>query len=30
VSWTEHPEGGHFASMEVPEELSSAIRAFYA
>lgn len=30
VSWTEHPEGGHFASMEVPGELASAIRAFYA
>src|SRR6476469_7009937 len=29
ASWTEHPEGGHFASMEVPEELASAIRAFY-
>ena len=21
VSWTEHPRGGHFAAMEVPEEL---------
>ena len=30
VSWTEHPEGGHFASMEVPAELASAIRVFYA
>jgi hypothetical protein len=30
VSWTEHPRGGHFASMEVPEELAGAIRAFYA
>ena len=30
VSWTEHPEGGHFASMEVPEELAAAIRGFYA
>jgi epoxide hydrolase len=30
VSWTEHPEGGHFASMEVPEELARAIRGFYA
>ncbi|GAA5119250.1 hypothetical protein GCM10023339_32730 [Alloalcanivorax gelatiniphagus] len=30
VSWTEHPRGGHFAAMEVPEELSSAIRGFFA
>lgn len=30
VSWTEHAEGGHFASMEVPEELGRAIRGFYA
>ena len=30
VSWTEHPRGGHFASMEVPEELAAAIRGFYA
>ena len=30
VSWTEHAEGGHFASMEVPEELAGAIRGFYA
>jgi hypothetical protein len=30
VSWTEHPRGGHFASMEVPGELATAIRAFYA
>lgn len=30
VSWTEHPRGGHFAAMEVPEELAEAIRAFYA
>lgn len=30
VSWTEHPKGGHFASMEVPAELAEAIRAFYA
>ena len=29
VSWTEHPRGGHYASMEVPEELSRAIRDFY-
>ncbi len=29
VSWTEHPRGGHFAAMEVPEELTSAIRDFY-
>ncbi len=30
ASWTEHPRGGHFAAMEVPEELAGAIRAFYA
>jgi len=30
VSWTEHEHGGHFASMEVPQELAGAIRAFYA
>ena len=30
VSWTEHPRGGHFASMEVPDELAAALRAFYA
>ena len=30
VSWTEHPRGGHFASMEVPEELAAAIRDFWA
>lgn len=30
VSWTEHPRGGHFAAMEVPEELAAAIRQFYA
>lgn len=30
VSWTEHPTGGHFAAMEVPEELGRAIRTFYA
>ena len=29
VSWTEHPRGGHFAAMEVPEELVGAIREFY-
>ncbi|GAB4077647.1 hypothetical protein [Nostocoides australiense] len=30
MSWTEHPKGGHFASMEVPEELGGAIRDFFA
>ena len=30
VSWTEHPRGGHFASMEVPQDLVEEIRAFYA
>jgi len=29
VSWTEHPRGGHFAAMEVPEELVAAIRVFF-
>ena len=29
VSWTEHPRGGHFAAMEVPEEVVGAIRVFY-
>lgn len=30
VSWTEHPRGGHFASMELPEVLTEEIRTFYA
>jgi len=30
VSWTEHPRGGHFAAMEVPDELVRALREFYA
>lgn len=30
VSWTEHPAGGHYASMEVPAELAAAIRGFYS
>ncbi|AKU14809.1 epoxide hydrolase family protein [Luteipulveratus mongoliensis] len=30
VSWTERPAGGHFASMEVPNDLAEEIRAFYA
>jgi pimeloyl-ACP methyl ester carboxylesterase len=30
VSWTERPRGGHFASMEVPQDLVEEIRAFYA
>lgn len=29
VSWTEHPTGGHYASMEVPAELAGAIRGFF-
>jgi epoxide hydrolase len=29
VSWTEHPRGGHFAAMEVPDELVRALRGFY-
>jgi hypothetical protein len=29
VSWTERPRGGHFASMEVPQDLAEEIRAFY-
>lgn len=30
VSWTERPKGGHFAAMEVPEELAAELRAFFA
>ena len=30
VSWTEHPRGGHFASLEVPDVLVGALRDFYA
>jgi pimeloyl-ACP methyl ester carboxylesterase len=30
VSWTERPRGGHFAAMEVPEDLVEEIRAFCA
>jgi epoxide hydrolase len=30
VSWTERPRGGHFAAMEVPQDLAEEIRAFYA
>jgi pimeloyl-ACP methyl ester carboxylesterase len=30
VSWTERSRGGHFASMEVPQDLVEEIRAFYA
>ena len=30
VSWTERPRGGHFAAMEVPDDLVEEIRAFYA
>jgi pimeloyl-ACP methyl ester carboxylesterase len=29
VSWTERPRGGHFAAMEVPQDLAEEIRAFY-
>ncbi|PUA82933.1 epoxide hydrolase family protein [Nocardioides currus] len=29
VSWTEHPRGGHFAAMEVPDELVAVVRDFY-
>lgn len=29
VHWTEHPRGGHFAAVEVPEELAVDLRAFY-
>jgi epoxide hydrolase len=29
VSWTERPRGGHFAAMEVPEDLVEEIRGFY-
>lgn len=29
TSWTTHPRGGHFAAMEVPNELTAAIRDFY-
>jgi len=29
VSWTEHPRGGHFASMEVPEDLVVVVRDFF-
>jgi pimeloyl-ACP methyl ester carboxylesterase len=30
VSWTERSRGGHFASMEVPQDLVEEIRSFYA
>jgi pimeloyl-ACP methyl ester carboxylesterase len=30
VHWTRHPRGGHFASLEVPQELAADIRAFFA
>ena len=30
VSWTEHPRGGHFASLEVPDVVVDALRRFYA
>jgi len=28
--WTELPRGGHFAALEVPDELAADIRTFYA
>ncbi|MFC4782997.1 epoxide hydrolase family protein [Nocardioides sp. MAHUQ-72] len=30
VHWSQHPEGGHFSAMEVPEVVAADIRAFYA
>jgi Predicted hydrolases or acyltransferases (alpha/beta hydrolase superfamily) len=30
VHWTRHPEGGHFASLEVPGQLAGDIREFFA
>lgn len=29
VSWTEHPQGGHYAAMEVPDVLVDVLRDFY-
>jgi hypothetical protein len=29
VHWTEHPRGGHFASIEVPDVLAGDLRAFF-
>jgi epoxide hydrolase len=29
VSWTEQPSGGHYASLEVPDQLVQEIRAFF-
>ena len=28
--WTEHPAGGHFAAMEVPDEVVADLRTFFA
>ncbi|UMG92088.1 epoxide hydrolase family protein [Nocardioides sp. TF02-7] len=28
--WSEHPRGGHFAAMEVPEDLAADLRVFFA
>src|SRR5258707_12212849 len=28
-SWTELPRGGHFAALEVPQELAGDVRAFF-
>jgi epoxide hydrolase len=30
VHWSEFPDGGHFASMERPDVLTTDIRAFFA
>jgi hypothetical protein len=30
VHWSEFPRGGHFAAMEVPEDLVADLRAFFA
>lgn len=29
VHWTDHPAGGHFAALEVPDELAADLRVFY-
>ncbi|MDH2415068.1 epoxide hydrolase [Nocardioides sp. CER19] len=28
--WSEHPRGGHYAALEVPEDVVADLRAFYA
>ena len=30
VHWSEFPRGGHFAALEVPEDLIADVRAFFA